>query len=126
MTWEGLIFFSKFKKTNIQSSTYRFFISNWKPISSEIMQHLVIKQFFFHRIVEIDEVVHKQVFFEEEEMMLWFGTLCCARTIYRNIGSRPVLFPFCHDICHFFFSSQATFGITQNFINCISCKKYKK
>ena len=80
--------------------THRFHIRHGKAIGAQVAEDLVVKQFLFDGIVNVDVFIEEKMFLEEEHMMSRLTRQCAA--------SRSVLFPLGHDICHLLVGQEAT------------------
>lgn len=45
-----------------EEKTHGFFLGDGEPIGSQVVQHLMIQQLFFHGIVQVHVLVQEQVF----------------------------------------------------------------
>lgn len=94
--------------------TYRLVVGHREPITPETVQHLMVQQLLFHRIVQVHVLVEEQVFLEQEYVTVfayWLGRAGRAR-----VGV-PVPFPFRHDVGQLFLGYQTPLGVAQHFVD---------
>ena len=73
------------KRFSMKHKSYRLHVCDREPVGPEVAQDLVVEEFLFHRVVEVNVVVQEEVLLEEEHVV---PGLLGERTVGRSQNFR--------------------------------------